>query len=334
LIGDAFFDTSTAFVRQARRFDPGIAWEDIGQALRNVWIVNSLQMLLDSPVELSPAVFAYSMLYPYTDNLLDDPGVDGAAKIEFNRGLDRRLRGAPEPASSSRQREVWRLIESIEAQYPRPTHPGVFGALLAIQAGQVRSLEQQESTALGTEDLLALSLEKGGASVLVDGYLVRGFASAAEEEFYFGYGVFLQFLDDLQDARSDAAAGHRTLFSAALADGPLDTPTAILDCLLGRVLEDSATFGGPEFSERRDLIHRNCTFLLVSAVAENPELFSRRFRRGLQGSWPLQFRAMRRLRRRAAKRFRAATEVVRRRQGSDLDPLFEDAAQSFSGTST
>jgi hypothetical protein len=63
-------------------------------------------------------------------------------------------------------------------------------------------------------------------------------------------------------------------------------------------------------------------------------LFSRRFRRGLQGSWPLQFRAMRRLRRRAAKRFRAATEVVRRRQGSDLDPLFEDADQSFSGTST
>src|SRR5512143_138966 len=67
LFGDAFFESTVAFTREARAFDPSLTLEQLGQALRNVWIGNSIQMLLDRRVELRDGLFAYSMLYPLTD---------------------------------------------------------------------------------------------------------------------------------------------------------------------------------------------------------------------------------------------------------------------------
>ncbi|HEY6324878.1 MAG TPA: hypothetical protein VJA16_25305, partial [Thermoanaerobaculia bacterium] len=70
----------------------------------------------------------------------------------------------------------------------------------------------------------------------------------------------------------------------------------------------------PELADRKDLIRRNCRTLLVGAVAEQPRRFSRRFRRTLARRWPFAFRAMRRLRRRAAKRYQTA--AARQHPGS------------------
>ena len=95
LFGDAFYESSVAFAREARAFNPRLTFEQLGQALRNVWIGNSLQMLLDRPVELRPGLSAYSMLYPVTDNWLDDPDVSSDLKRAFNERLGTRLAGLP-----------------------------------------------------------------------------------------------------------------------------------------------------------------------------------------------------------------------------------------------
>jgi len=155
-------------------------------------------------------------------------------------------------------------------------------------------------------EILAISCEKGGTSVLADLYLVAGRASASEERFAFGYGVALQLLDDLQDVESDLAAGHQTLFTRAARCGALDAPASRLARFIDRVLDGEEWLARPEVAERQDLIRRNCRTLLVGAVAEQPRRFSRRFRRTLARRWPFAFRAMRRLRRRAAKRYQAA----------------------------
>ena len=52
----------------ARKFDDDLPIGDIMQAMRNVWISNALQLLFGKEVYYSKANFAYSMLYPYTDN--------------------------------------------------------------------------------------------------------------------------------------------------------------------------------------------------------------------------------------------------------------------------
>ena len=80
------------FAQAARRFDSKISGPEIFQALRNVWTMNCLQLLLGVPIQLTRAVFAYSMLYPYTDNYLDDPEVAEATKVAFNDRFAARLK--------------------------------------------------------------------------------------------------------------------------------------------------------------------------------------------------------------------------------------------------
>jgi hypothetical protein len=325
LFGDAFFESTLAFVREAKAFDPELTLEQLGQALRNVWIGNSLQMLLDRRVALRDGLFAYSMLYPLTDNWLDDPEVPRARKRAFNRRFGRRLGGLPAFPHDAREAAAFRLVGRIEAELPRRDFPWVFESLLAIHEGQSRSLDQQEASGLDDEEILAISFEKGGSSVLADLHLVNTSPSADEERFAFGYGVFLQLLDDLQDVEDDLAHGHETLFTRSARKGPLDEPSARLARFIDRTLDGA--FGDTAFAERLDLIRRNCRALLVGSVALQPARFSRRFRRALESRWPVSFRAHRRLRGRALDLFQRASDRARAEDDrSPLEQLFDFAS--------
>jgi hypothetical protein len=303
LFADAFLETTRDFVRESRAFAPAVRVDDVTQALRNVWIANSLQLLLDRPVRLTPSLFGYSMLYPWTDNYLDDPHTPSEAKRAFNRALTRRLAGRACAPADRRQAEVFELVARVESEHPRAERPQVYASLLAIQWAQAASLAQQRAAAPYEVDLLALSLAKGGASVLADAWLVAGALQPDEIEFAFGYGVFLQLLDDLQDVQADAEAGHATLFSQAAGRWPLDGLAARLYAFIARVVDGSPRFRAARHDAVRDLIRRNCTLLLVGAVAEHADLFSSGFVAALEECWPVDFAALRRLRRRAARRY-------------------------------
>ncbi len=304
LFGDAFYESTVAFTREACAFDPRFTIEDLGQALRNVWIGNCLQMLLDQPVELRPGLFAYSMLYPVTDNLLDDPAVSRSVKRAFNDRFRRRLTGLPVTAENEHDAAVSSLVDRIEQEFPRRRFPSVYSSLLAIHAAQIRSLDQHDGSRLTDAELASISFEKGGSSVLADLHLVCPAAGPAHERFAFGFGVFLQLLDDLEDVEADRELRHETLFTRAARTGPLDGMTARLARYIDRVLSLEGSFDGPGFGDRRDLIRRNCRALLVGSVAEHRKRFTRRFRRRLERQWPVSFRAYRGLRRRALRRWR------------------------------
>ncbi|HEX9186951.1 MAG TPA: class 1 isoprenoid biosynthesis enzyme [Vicinamibacteria bacterium] len=302
---DDFFAASKAFAREARAFAPELRPEDLRQALRNVWIGNSLQMRLGVPIGVGPGLFAYSMLYPLTDNLLDDPAQDGRAKRAFSARFGRRLAGEAVPPDGEREAAVFELVRRIEGEFPRDAFPDVHESLLAIHRGQVRSLGQQDDPGLSDGDVLEISLEKGGSSVLADLYLVAGRPGASDERFAFGYGAFLQLLDDLQDVETDLAAGHQTLFTRAAGQGRLDVVTARLGRFVDRVL-DADPRDALEAADWRDLVRRNCRMLLVGGVAEQAGRFSRRFRLQVERHWPFALGAMCRLRRRVERRLRDA----------------------------
>jgi hypothetical protein len=327
LLADDYFTAALGFAREARAAHPELPLDSLWQALRNVLIGNSLQMLLDRRVAVGPGLYAYSMLYPLTDNLLDDPRVARGEKRAFNERFGRRLAGLPVRACGRDEAAAFDLVGRIEEEFPRARFEDVYASLLAIHRAQVRSLAQQSGARLTDDELLAISCEKGGSSVLADLHLVCGRASEAEERFAFGYGVFLQLLDDLQDVGPDLAAGHETLFTRASRRGPLDSLTARLGGFIDRVLDAEDTLAGPAHAERKDLIRRNCRTLLVGAVFEQPFRFTRRFRRGIERQWPFSARAMRRLRRRAEQRGREAAASFQRRTGADslLDVVLAEA---------
>ena len=142
-----------------------------------------------------------------------------------------------------------------------------------------------------------------------------------EAELCYGYGVFLQLLDDLQDVRADRAAGHTTLFTIAAREGTLDRVTGRLHRFMSQVLSRSPRVAGPAHADRRDLVLRSCTCLLVGSIARHRDLFGGAFLRDVEERWPFSLAAMSRLHRSAGRRFRRVAREMSRR--STVGSAFE-----------
>ncbi|UCG58828.1 MAG: hypothetical protein JSU70_04805 [Phycisphaerales bacterium] len=294
ILSHDFTEATQEFLTKARRFDPAIGSDDISQACRNVWVMNVWQRMLDLPVEVTPAVFAYSLLYPYTDNYLDDPEISAGTKTAFNARLSQRLAGAPVGAVSSREQIIFDLVGIIEAQYERSRHRRVFDSLLAIHRAQQKSLRLLDPEAsLSEEDVLEISLEKGGASVLADGYLVSGSLTEPQERFLFGYGAYLQLADDLQDVQTDCDSGLLTVFSQASTHSQLDALTNRTYHFGNTVMECADCFGAGRSSALLNLMKRSVVMLLTGAVGLAERFYSESYVRELETYSPFRFSFLR-----------------------------------------
>ena len=286
---DRFFDeceaTGKTFVRRARDFDASLSGEEIHQALRNEWVFNSIQVFLGRPVSISPGSLAYSLMYPYTDNWLDATSHTAEEREEFQESLRRCIEGEEGPEEPG---TFSRLVRMVEEEYPRARHPAVYDALLAILRAQGKGLRLQcPAEGLDDSSMNAITIEKGGASVAVDGYLVRGRLSPSELHALFGYGVVLQFIDDLQDMEEDGAAGHLTMFTCGRADGPLDDLTGRLIRFTHETVALLEAPGGGGFLPR--LVGASCLILILEAVARHREHYGLQFLRALEEYSPLRF---------------------------------------------
>ncbi len=295
ILSQDFTEATKEFLTRARRFDPTIGLDDVSQACRNVWVMNMLQRMLDLPVELTPAVFGYSMLYPYTDNYLDDPEISSESKTAFNTRLSRRLAGEPVAATNSREQIIFSLIGMIESQYERSRHRQVFDSLLAIHRAQIKSLQLLDPRAsLSETDVLEISIEKGGASVLADGYLVSGSLTESQERFLFGYGTYLQLADDLQDVQADCDSGLLTVFSQGATHSQLDGLTSRTYHFGNRVMDCPDCFGTSSSGSFVNLMKRSVVMLLIGAVGLAERFYSESYLRELETYSPFRFSFLRR----------------------------------------
>ncbi len=300
ITSENYIEVTRGFLRQAKAFDPSIEISSAGQALRNVWIMNCIQLLAGGRPNLTPSIFAYSMLYPYTDNYLDRAELDRARKYEFNRKLGLRLSGCLILGGDKLERDVYRLIGMIEADYSRHEYPEVFESLLAIHRGQGRSLAQH-GCVLDPATILDISAEKGGSSVLADGYLVSGRLSYRQAKFCFGFGFLLQLLDDLQDLSDDLEAGNRTIFSGSVGTVPIDLPVSRLYHFMDQILELAGCYTSPVAVPLRDLIRNNCFSLMLQAIAGNSRFFTKGYVHQMQQFSPVCFEFIREKRRKSGK---------------------------------
>lgn len=311
------------FARQARDEDPDLAAEDLGQALRNVWVIHFFQLLHAGSARHTQASLGYSLLYPYTDNALDDPSRSTEQKRARSKRLGLRLGGIPLPPLDTAEARVFQQLDRIDHDFPRVAYPELHLSLQAIHRGQVASLQQQNDQALDDTELLRLSVAKGGSSVLVDAYLAAGRPAPEMARFAFVYGVALQLADDLQDVETDLAAGHQTLFTRAARRGRLEPQFWRLVHFLDASLEACPSSGrgvpGPaeltgshlescdlqpcdlQSCDLKALARASMVHLMVQAVGAQPGYFPRSLRRRLARHSPVTFGRARSLRRRLAR---------------------------------
>ena len=283
------FDRATKiFMKKVKQFDPSLKPENIYQAMRNVWIMNSLQVLMNQKMGCSDSIFAYSMLYPYSDNVNDDVDKSVAAKFSMNQNFKKWLEGDHCPYQNENEHKIYRLVKMIEAEFPRDHYPGVFQSLLLIYNAQIRSLVQQKQNLNSGEiDILDISLEKGGASVVADGYLINGAINEDQADFCFGYGAFLQFADDIQDLETDGNNGHVTLFTREAANGHLDAMANKLFHFIATVVD--LHLSATHHQRLKELILRNCNFMFLEAIIKNRKFYSRKYMDQIEQHFPFSF---------------------------------------------
>jgi hypothetical protein len=293
ILSEDFKNVSKDFFYKARMFGPELSPENIYQGMRNVWIMNGLQLMMELPVEITPSVFAYSMIYPYSDNLLDDPNISDAEKHEFSRRFNQRLHGENVEPQNHTESQLFRLVGLFEEQFPRHEFPKVFESLYAIQQGQTHSLKLINCNGLEKSVVREICFEKGGASVLADGYLVAGHLSPEQEQALFGYGIYLQLLDDIQDVKEDAEAQTKTLFSCL--DGTPDLGAFVNRTIhFGRnAMEELLCFNGTEMETMLRLMNRSIETMVIESVGLNPQFYSKDYLNSLEKHSPLRFEFIR-----------------------------------------
>ena len=304
LLEGGYCKVTSDFIDKARSFDPSVKTRDIVQAMRNAWIMNCIQVLTGRAVEYTPELFAYSMLYPYTDNYLDAVEVDADKKLKFGTRLRSRLEGNPAVPENRYETKLFKLVEMIEDRYDRRRFPEVYESLLQIHDAQQKSLIQQKGLISPYEsDILGASFEKGGASVLADAYLINGTLTEAQAAFMFGFGIFLQLTDDAQDVEDDLGNRHMTMFSQTAGKWPLDPLMNRLMNFMSDLLENDQCFNEPYMTEHKRLIRSSCTFLLLVSVANNSSRYGREYIKRLEKHSPFSFGYLRKLYRKASREF-------------------------------
>src|SRR5690606_13415741 len=129
--------------------------------------------------------------------------------------------------------------------------------------------------------------------VLADGYLVAGRLTAMQERALFGYGIYLQLLDDIQDITEDTLAHTKTLF--ACQDNGRNQDAGVNKTVhFGRTaLEELRCFEGTTIDTMLGLMNRSIESMVIESAGLNPNGFSDEWLSALEQHSPLGFKYIR-----------------------------------------
>jgi hypothetical protein len=123
---------------------------------------------------------------------------------------------------------------------------------------------------------------------LADGYLVAGNLSRKQEQALYGYCIYLQLLDDIQDIKEDKQANTATLFSGA--------DKSVLPLLVHKTihfgrqaLKEMQCFPGIKNKDFLNLMNRSIVTMLIESVGLNPNYYSEDYLNCIEKYSPLHF---------------------------------------------
>ena len=288
-----YFNESEKVTRQfmvdAKLFDPSLSQSDVHQALRNLWVFNSLQMIVGKKIELTPSSFAYSLLYPYTDNGLDSSEHSSDEKQGYICWLSEWFLGNKYRPIDDWTGKIAELLMMIEKEYPAPEFCDVYLSLSAIHRAQSKSLILHNiQHGSDEENLTAITIEKGGTSVLADGYLAAGRLTSAEADCFFEYGVLLQLVDDLLDIDEDGVNAHSTPFLRIAERGNLDSAARRLLLFVKHCAGQLSNLNRSHAHQVKEMVEQSCSFLILETAARHREFYSSRFLQNVECWMPLR----------------------------------------------
>lgn len=279
------FESETKrFIKKAYVFDEKLDNEQIIQSIRNYFIYVMIVDFQGEKQEASDVIVAYSLLYPYTDNVLDDVNITMEEKVHMDNFINMKLKEEYCTPHSSVEEKIGVLLERILHNYKGIQKEKVRMTLLLLLDAQHKSIGQIDNrTDMMHSDVLNLSAYKGGTSVLADYLLATDNYDDNEIIFYMKFGFILQLVDDLQDITEDENKGSRTLMTIAKSKDELEETVYRLLWYIYEV------FQGVNFKNERlkKFAMRHCIGIVLISAVVNEELFSDEYIRAAEEYLPL-----------------------------------------------
>ena len=274
------------FLIHARKFAPELSIEEIGQAIRNYVVYAMFNEMNQIRPGFNMAGFGYSMLYPFTDNYIDNPQCSDMDKIQYNQIIRDKIAGKEVHPESMHQQKTCELLSAIESEYPRDSDSTIFTLLSLMLEAQEDSLRQQtKGASLSLSERLDISLYKGGISVLIDRFFVKKEITEDDLDFYLGFGFFLQLADDLQDIREDSRAGHQTVLTVDESYGYKEKTVNKMLYYVYQILFDYHA----ENDVFKNFVLNNCYQLIYSSAVGSREFFSQEYLEKLEKYLPVTY---------------------------------------------
>ena len=294
---DAFTCETKRFVNRVRSFDETLNEAQIWQTLRNYFIYAMIVEMQGEAQNAKNPILAYSLLYPYTDNYIDDEQILPKEKERYNRMIASRLKEEPVFPQNPLEEKTCRLLDMILNEYKGMERKKVTWTLLQLLEAQNSSIRQQKA-ALPEEEILDISIRKGSASVLADYLFSTVDWLEYEEVFYLKFGFLLQLVDDLQDIEEDRRKGSQTLMTTAYEQQTRIRGQQYLEQRVNRLLWFSWNVIR-EFKPRnpglKGFILKNCVEITLLTAAINPQFFSKKYLLAIEPYLPLSLEFLKKM---------------------------------------
>ncbi|ORY74376.1 hypothetical protein BCR37DRAFT_384505 [Protomyces lactucae-debilis] len=295
------------FLDKARKIMPSMTDKDLKRAATNVWPCLCFQLLCDMEPDLTDPIVGMSMLYPLTDDLVDDPKLSKEQKASFLRRFgDLVATGKGMHDGSQKERDIWNIFRMIEKNTSRLRFPLTYRSLNDLLTAQADSRVQFGGNKFGLPipsfvAVWEVTVRKGALSILSDAYIVKGRLTDEEASFAAHFGALTQYLNDGRGLKSDLEEGQYTPFNMAMTWGP-----DCMDTVMGYAL--THFFETFSHEEHLSICRQNpkklafmatmfsfLSFKLFEAVAINQEAFTRAFLDKIEEISPLPLDLMQRL---------------------------------------
>ncbi len=270
------------FIDRVRGFDADLNAGQIWQAMRNYFIYAMIVEMQGERQNAANPILAYSLLYPYTDNYIDDKTTTKEEKERYNRMIARKLKGEPVLAQSALEEKTCRLLDMIGDAYEGEAKKKVIGTLLQLLEAQNYSIRQQKA-GISEDEILGISIWKGSTSVLADYLFATQDWREKEEGFYLRFGFLLQLVDDLQDMEEDKKEGSHTLMIKAAEQKRLEGQ---VNRLLWFIWDTVRAFE-PRNPGLKGFVLKNCVEITLLSVAMSAQHFLKEYIKALAPYLPL-----------------------------------------------
>ena len=277
---EAFKREAKRFIHRAREFDDTLDGGQIWQAMRNYLIYAMIVEMQGGKQNAGNPILAYSLLYPYTDNYIDNARILPEKKENYNRMIEKKLQGKEAVPENLLEEKTCLLLDMIMESYEGEAQKKVAKTLLELLHAQKYSIAQM-GNALEEEDVLRISIWKGSTSVLADYLFAAKDWDGNEENFYLKLGFILQLVDDLQDMEEDRKEGSHTLMTMAKGKELEERVNRLIWLAWNTVRDFEPKNPGP-----KEFVLENIVKIILLSAAANWQHFSKEYLKALEPYLP------------------------------------------------